>query len=87
MAAPHSDHSLHVWLPMSAERASMAAARALQANVEVTPPEAPFVEGCDVSGLRLCLGTALDLATLEPALRAVKAALDDKPAIGARGIV
>ena len=87
MAAPHSDHSLHVWLPMSAEQASMTAARALQANVEVTPPEAPFVEGCEVSGLRLCLGAAPDLATLEPALHAVKAALADKPAIGARGIV
>lgn len=87
MAEPHSPHSLHVWLPMPGERAQLATARALQGNVEVTPPDAPFVEGNAISGLRLCLGTARDMATLESALHVVKDALGGAPTISSRGIV
>jgi len=87
IAEPHSPHSLHIWLPMTAERAQLVAARALQANVEVTPPEAPFLEPAAVSGIRLCLGAPDNSETLESALRAVKAALGDGAAIASRGIV
>jgi DNA-binding transcriptional MocR family regulator len=87
MAEPHSPQSLHVWLPMSAERAHRVAARALQANVQVTPPEAPFVEASNISGLRLCLGAAIDGEALATALQVVKTALADGAAIASRGIV
>jgi DNA-binding transcriptional MocR family regulator len=77
MAEPHSSRSLHVWIPMNGERARRIASNAIKAGVEVTPPEAPFGEPGDVSGLRLCLGAATDLDQLEEALRVVRVALDD----------
>lgn len=87
MTEPHSQHSLHIWLPMEADRARRVAARALEANVEVTPPDAPFVDPSAISGLRLCLGAASDRDDVEYALRSVKAALDDGHRVRTRGIV
>jgi DNA-binding transcriptional MocR family regulator len=86
ISAPHSDCSLHIWLPMSAERAAQVAARAMQNNVEVTPPAAPFIDPAEVDGVRLCLGAAPDLDRLAEGLRIVKASLGDSN-IWTRGIL
>lgn len=67
--------SPHVWLPLSELQSEQVAGQAARAGVQVTPPRAPFAPGARVSGLRLCLGGAPDLATLERGLEVVKAAL------------
>lgn len=87
IAAPHSEHAMHVWLPMSAERAGRVRARALQGNVEVTPPDAPFVDPAMIDGLRVCLGAAHDAGRCEQGLRVVRAALDEGAYIEAPGII
>jgi DNA-binding transcriptional MocR family regulator len=82
-----SHRSLHLWLPMEADRARQVYERALIGQVELTPPEAPFVGGAAPSGLRICLGQPLDRSELERALEVVKAALDTDPSADARGIM
>jgi DNA-binding transcriptional MocR family regulator len=68
--------SPHVWLPLSELESERVAGQAARAGVQVTPPQAPFLPGVAVNGLRLCLGGASDLPALERALEVVKAALD-----------
>lgn len=87
MDEPASGRSLHVWLPMDSERATRAYTEALKANVELTPPEAPFVDRAAVSGLRVCLGTPLERDVLERGLLAVKEALGAEHTVNTRGIV
>ena len=70
--------SPHLWLPLSELEAERVASQALRAGVELTPPEAPFARGVPVSGLRICLGAAADLATLERGLRMLLAALQPR---------
>jgi DNA-binding transcriptional MocR family regulator len=82
-----SHRSLHLWLPMEADRARQVYERALIGQVELTPPEAPFVGGAAPSGLRICLGQPLHRSELERALEVVKAALDTDPSADARGIM
>ncbi|MDR3511259.1 MAG: PLP-dependent aminotransferase family protein [Caulobacteraceae bacterium] len=77
MEQPAARASLHVWLPMSEIAAERAAARALRAGVEVTPPREMILDAAAISGLRLCLGPAPDRAALGRALEQVKAALGD----------
>ncbi len=67
--------SLHVWLPMAELDAERAAAHALRAGVEVTPPSAPIVDWHGLSGLRVCLGGVEDGAELERALKVVAEAV------------
>ena len=67
--------SPHVWMPMVELDAERVAGQALRAGVKVTPPRAPFVDGAPVDGLRVCLGAAPDLATLERGLAVLRAAL------------
>jgi DNA-binding transcriptional MocR family regulator len=67
--------SPHVWLPLGELEAERVAGQALRAGVKVTPPRAPFVDGEPVDGLRVCLGAAPDLATLERGLSVLRAAL------------
>lgn len=74
---PAAASSLHVWLPMGELEAERAAARALRAGVEVTPPREMVFDPTRISGLRLCLGAAPDRASLEAALRSVAAALGE----------
>jgi len=69
------DASPHVWLPMGELEAERVAGQALRAGVQVTPPRAPFVDGAPVDGLRICLGAAADLTTLERGLSVLRAAL------------
>jgi DNA-binding transcriptional MocR family regulator len=73
--APSSPSSLHIWLPMSELDAERAAAQALRAGVEVTPPGAPIVDQGGLAGLRLCLGGIEQAADLEGALRVVATAV------------
>jgi DNA-binding transcriptional MocR family regulator len=73
--APSFPSSLHVWLPMAELAAERAAAQALRAGVEVTPPSAPIVDWHGLSGLRVCLGGVEDPADLERALQVVAEAV------------
>jgi len=66
----------HLWAPMNELDAERVAGRALRDGVRVTAPRGPFVTGAPVSGLRLCLGGAADLAALARGLEAFKAALE-----------
>lgn len=79
--------SLHIWLPMSDLEAERTAGRALRAGVEVTPPSAPIVAEGLISGLRLCLGPAHDLQTLERALGIVAASMSGEVDEQARAVV
>ncbi len=72
---PSFTSSLHVWLPMSELEAERAAAHALRAGVEVTPPSAPIVDWHGLSGLRVCLGGVEDRGELERALKIVAEAV------------
>jgi DNA-binding transcriptional MocR family regulator len=67
--------SPHVWLPVGELEAERIAGQALRAGVKVTPPRAPFAEGVPVDGLRICLGAAPDLATLERGLAVLSATI------------
>ena len=72
---PSFSSSLHVWLPMAELEAERAAAHALRAGVEVTPPSAPIVDWHGLSGLRVCLGGVEDFGELERALKIVAEAV------------
>jgi DNA-binding transcriptional MocR family regulator len=76
--------SPHLWLPMDELGAERLAGQLLRDGVEVTPPRSPFLEGVAVSGLRLCLGGARDMAELDRALTVIGAALaaSAAPALG-----
>jgi DNA-binding transcriptional MocR family regulator len=87
VAPAGSRRSLHIWLPMDAERARQVYERALLANVELTPPDAPFVDGHAVTGLRVCLGQPLELSSLETALLALKAVLNADHYANTRGVL
>lgn len=78
IAPPASSASLHFWAPLSELAAERAAGRAMRRGVELTPPSAPIVDPGLISGLRVCVGGALDIATLEHALRVVSFALGDE---------
>jgi DNA-binding transcriptional MocR family regulator len=68
---PAAPCSLHIWLPMSELDAERAAAQALRAGVELTPPGAPIVDWQGLSGMRVCLGGVEDSGDLEQALKLV----------------
>jgi DNA-binding transcriptional MocR family regulator len=74
--------SPHLWAPLSELEAERVAGQALRDGVELTRPQAPFVTGAPVSGLRICLGGPADLATLERGLTVVRQALTPGPIIG-----
>ena len=78
--------SSHLWLPMNELEAERVAGHAQRAGVQLTPPQAPFLPGVPVSGLRLCLGVPRDHATLRRGLETVRAALSPRAA-GAGNIV
>ena len=71
-AEPNLATGLHLWLPMPIADA----ARALTAGVRLTPPGA-FAASNDqtATGLRLCVGTAANRATLARALSILNYAL------------
>src|SRR5579863_3346038 len=54
----------HFWLPMSELEAERTAGRALRAGVAVTAPGPAIVRPDLISGLRICLGAASDMADL-----------------------
>jgi DNA-binding transcriptional MocR family regulator len=72
---PCAPRAPHVWLPMPALEAERLAAQAFRRGVELTPPDAPTAAPCEVSGVRLCLGTAPDRRILEQALTTVASIL------------
>jgi DNA-binding transcriptional MocR family regulator len=77
IAPPSFPSSLHAWLPMPELQAERVANRALRRGVILTPPSSFTVDGELESGLRLCLN-AVDRASMERALRAVRGALADE---------
>ncbi len=72
----------HIWLPLAELEAERVAGQALRAGVQITSPQAPFLPGVPVNGLRVCLGAAPDLAALERGLTAVKRALTPGAGLG-----
>jgi DNA-binding transcriptional MocR family regulator len=64
--------SPHVWLPLGELEAERVAGLAMRAGVKITSPRAPFADDVPTSGLRICLGAAPDLATLERGLEVVR---------------
>lgn len=87
MEPPGARRSPHVWLPMQALEAERLAARAFRKGVEVTPLDAPVVAPFEVSGVRLCLGSAPDRRVLEQALTTVAQILADGAPTDDRAIV
>jgi DNA-binding transcriptional MocR family regulator len=84
---PAAPCSLHIWLPMSELDAERAAAQALRAGVELTPPSAPIVDWQGLSGMRVCLGGVEDAAELEAALNVVAVAVGGQDRASARTMV
>lgn len=84
---PHSDKAPHVWLPMGELAAERMAGRALRGGVEVTPPDAPVVEPGLESGVRLCLGAAVDRTSLRRALEIVASSLSSEVAERSRAVI
>jgi DNA-binding transcriptional MocR family regulator len=73
---PLNRAATHLWLPMGELEAERSAARALRGGVQVSPPTAALTEGSTEHGLRVCLGGAPSLATLERGLRILAVALE-----------
>src|SRR3546814_6319756 len=63
LAPVHDNRCPHLWLPMSELDAERLAARALRANVALTPPSAPIVDNALISGVRLCMGAEIGRAS------------------------
>lgn len=84
---PYSDKAPHVWLPMGELAAERMAGRALRGGVEVTPPDAPVVEPGLESGVRLCLGAAVEQASLRRGLEIVAGALSSEVSERSRAVI
>jgi DNA-binding transcriptional MocR family regulator len=69
----------HFWLPMPELEAERLAGRALRAGVAVTAPGPAIVRPDLISGLRVCLGSALDIAELTVGLERLRSVLQDAP--------
>jgi DNA-binding transcriptional MocR family regulator len=67
----------HFWLPMTELEAERTAGRALRAGVAVTAPGAAVLRPDLVSGLRVCLGAASDIAALTLGIERLRTALRD----------
>jgi DNA-binding transcriptional MocR family regulator len=65
----------HFWLPMSELEAERIAGRALRAGVAVTAPGSAILRPDLISGLRVCLGAASDMADLTLGLERLRSAL------------
>jgi len=65
----------HFWLPMPELEAERLAGRALRAGVAVTAPGPAIVRPDLISGLRVCLGAALDMADLTLGLERLRSVL------------
>jgi DNA-binding transcriptional MocR family regulator len=67
----------HFWLPMDELEAERTAGRALRAGVAVTAPSAAVLRPDLISGLRVCLGAASDIAALRLGIERLRTALQD----------
>jgi DNA-binding transcriptional MocR family regulator len=65
----------HFWLPMPELEAERTAGRALRAGVAVTPPGPAVLRPDLISGLRVCLGAASDIAELTLGLERLRSVL------------
>jgi DNA-binding transcriptional MocR family regulator len=65
----------HFWLPMPELEAERLAGRALRAGVAVTAPGPAIVRPDLISGLRVCLGAAADIAELTVGLERLRSVL------------
>ena len=70
----------HFWLPMSELEAERTAGRALRAGVAVTAPGPAILRPDLISGLRVCLGAASDMADLTLGLERLRSVLQFEPA-------
>jgi DNA-binding transcriptional MocR family regulator len=72
---PASKMTLHLWMPLPALEAESIAGRALRAGLRLSSPGAQAVKGADApTGLRICIGSAANRATLDTALAILKQA-------------
>lgn len=77
---PASTMTLHLWMPLAPLEAESIAGRALRAGLRVSSPGVQTVNGAEApSGLRICIGSAANRATLESALGILKAAVRKGP--------
>jgi DNA-binding transcriptional MocR family regulator len=77
---PQDPRCPHLWMPMAELDAERFAARAMRAGVELTVPSAPLVDAGLISGVRICLGTPADRATLAQAIDRIAAVFDERSA-------
>lgn len=75
--ASHIRLAPHFWLPMPELQAERTAGRALRAGVAVTAPGAAVLLPELISGLRVCLGAATDIAELTLGIERLRTALQD----------
>ena len=87
MEAPRSEQAPHVWLPMNELAAERLAGRALRGGAEVTPPDAPVVAPGLETGVRVCLGAAVDRDTLRRGLEIVAGALSSEVGERSRAVI
>jgi DNA-binding transcriptional MocR family regulator len=72
---PLGTSSLHVFAALAPIEAERCVARAMEQGIALTPPSTVVVEESMISGLRLCLGGAPDIASLTRALHGLAGAL------------
>lgn len=87
VAEPGSETSLHLWLQMSRDRTRYVHEQALRANVELTPPEAPYLDPHAVMGLRVCLGAPVEYDEFEQGILRLRSVLQASHLAASRGVV
>jgi DNA-binding transcriptional MocR family regulator len=73
---PANASATHLWLPMGELDAERAAAGALRAGVEITPPGANLAPEMHEHGLRVCLGAAADRDALRQGIQVLMRVLN-----------
>ena len=77
----------HLWLPMAELEAERLVARALRADVQLTPAEAPVVDPTSIGGVRLCVGAPSSRDQVETALERLTGLLGSAQASPDMGLV
>lgn len=82
-----SNQSLHLWLPMSADRARYIHERALKAKVELTEPAAPYLDPAGIMGLRVCIGAPVEHEEFEKGIEILRTVLFSSHLHGRKGVI
>lgn len=87
VSPPGDPRCPHLWLPMGELEAERMTARAMRAGIRLTPPSAPVIDPSLISGVRLCLGAAVDRTQLGIALDRIATALDNRRSEDAEAVI